>query len=263
MVRFLQRLKSRKGFTIIELIVVIVIIAVLAAVVLPFLNNERSRIQEARSTAKDFYAAVQTVMSKYSLYDGALSAAYSKNQDLGLMRHYAVMGGNYPYDNGAGITDHQYPAATSMYIMVYAKNSQINTVGVVTLAHSRNSVDSGLYKLLKRASADRNTEFGRLFTGEIEKKISFRDGYYYARVDFVPPADKKEINSETIKVVYTAYLRKELPVPSGSESDFKASFTTNNLYFGKDYKLTCDEICGTCAPYEGGQCIGFSGTKLS
>lgn len=260
MVRFLQRLKSRKGFTIIELIVVIVIIAVLAAVILPFLNNERSRIQEARSTAKDFYAAVQTVMSKYSLYDGKLSATYSKNEDLGLMRHYASMGGNYPYDKGAGITDHQYPAATSMYIMVYAKNSRINTVGVVTRAHSRNTTDPGLYQLLKRESTDRNTEFGRLFTGELEKKLSFRDGYYYARVDFVPPADKNEINSQTVKVAYTAYVRKELPVASGSAS----TYTTNNLYFGKDYKLTCDEICGTCAPFQStNECIGMLGTRLS
>ncbi len=267
MVRYLQRGKARKGFTIIELIVVIAIIAILTAVILPQLSSERSRKNEAKSAATDFYAAVQMVMSKFSLYDGKLSIAYTNNENLGLVRYYPMMGGNYPYDNGAGITDHEYPAATSLYIMIEAKNGNIRTVGAVARAQSRNAAQPGFFELLKRNSFDRDTEFGRLLTGEIEDWISFQDGFYYARVDFVPPKNadgtlnKTEINSETVKVAWSAYASKELPAPKATDS--VATFTNNNLYFGSDYKLSCGEVCGTCAHYDSSwTAVGDKGTKL-
>lgn len=270
MLRFLQRTKARKGFTIIELIVVIAIIAVLSAIILPLLSSENSRIQEARSTAADFYAAVQTVMSKYSLYDGALSPAYAVKEESsqpGIVHHYAKMGGNYPYDKDAGITDHEYPAATSLYIMLHARNDKIETVGVVSRAKSNTTSDPGFFRLLQRNAVDRATEFGRLFSAEINDRVTFRDGYYYARVDFIPPTNadktinKEEINSETVKVAYAAYTRRELPkATSGSSiSDFENA----NLYFGSDFRLNCDEICGTCAPFQSsGNFVGLHGTKL-
>lgn len=267
MMRFFQRLKSRKGFTIIELIVVIAIIAILTAVILPQLSSERSRKNEAKSAATDFYAAVQMVMSKFSLYDGNLSVAYTNDKNLGIMRHYPMMGGNYPYDKDAGITDHEYPAATSLYIMVEAKSGNIQTVGVVARAQSRSTSNPGFFDLLKRSASDRDTEFGRLLTGEVEEWISFQDGFYYARVDFTPPLNadktinKAEINSETVKVVWAAYARKELPAPKPTDS--VAKFTTDNLYFGSDYKLNCGEVCGTCAHYDSDwKAVGDAGTKL-
>lgn len=265
MIRYLQRMKTRKGFTIVELIVVIAIIGILTAVIVPSLNNERSKIEEARATAKDFYAAVQMVMSKYSVYDGDMSIAYSQNKDLGIMRHYPMMGGNYPYDGGAGITNHEYPAATSMYIMVAARNNIMQTVGIVSRARSREATNPGFYELLQRNASSRNTEFGRLLAGEIEGWISFRDGVYYARVDFIPPTNPDgtintaEINSETVKVVWSAYLRKELPAATGSA----AEYTNNNLFFGSDQKLNSGEVCGTCAPWDSsGWFVGAAGTKL-
>lgn len=269
MLRFLQKSKAQKGFTIIELIVVIAIIAVLTAVILPSLSSEKSKIQEARTAATDFYAAVQTVMSKYSLYDGALSPAYSVTEESshpGIMRHYAKMGGNYPYDKDAGLTDHEFPAATSLYIMLQTKNNTVETVGVVSRAQSNTSSDAGFFRLLQRNSSDRSTEFGRLFTAEINDRVRFRDGFYYARVDFIPPINadktinKQEINSETVKVAFTAYTVKELPKASGSS----ASFENANLYFGSDFKLNCNMLCGTCAPIQSDKkYVGLSGTKLS
>jgi len=53
MIRKLQRLQSKKGFTLVELLVVIAIIGVLAAILIPLMNNylRSSRIQSANSTA--------------------------------------------------------------------------------------------------------------------------------------------------------------------------------------------------------------------
>lgn len=267
MIRFLQRQRAKKGFTIIELIVVIAIIAVLMAVVLPFLNNENSRKKEANSAAKDFYSGVQMVMSKYSFFDGDLSVTYTNNKDLGIVRHYAMMGGNYPYDNGAGITDHTYPTATSLYIMIEAKNDIVQTIGAVSRAQSKSSSDPGFIELLERGSADRSTEFGRLFTGEIDDWIKFQDGFYYARVDFVPPLNpdgtlnKTEVNAETVKVVWTAYTRTELPSAAGANA---TDYTNKNLYFGNYNKLNNGTVCGVCAPVNSvGVKVGDKGTVLN
>lgn len=294
MLRFLQKSKARKGFTIIELIVVVAIIGVMMAVILPMMNSERSRIEEARSAAADFYAAVQTAMTKYSLFDTVLSPAYSEKDRAadpekfeknypGIIRHYAKMGGNYPYDKNANIKDHEYPAATSLYILVYANNDIIESVGAVSRAKSNPDTEHpGLYTLLskdadhgyveyRRGSSTINAEFGRLFASEIDNRINFRDGYYYARVDFIPPTNgdgtinKEEINSQTVKVAFAAYTRKALPKVSGTA----AAYENANLYFGSDFKLNCGEVCGTCAPFQNStgdfpnQFVGLAGTKMN
>lgn len=57
LLRKLQAMKAKKGFTLVELIVVIAIIAVLAAILIPILMNylTNSRISSADSEAKGIY----------------------------------------------------------------------------------------------------------------------------------------------------------------------------------------------------------------
>lgn len=263
MLRYLQKSKAKKGFTIIELIVVIAILAVLMAVILPVMTSERSRIEEARTTAADFYAAVQTAMTKFSLYDGSLSPKYSNDPEIGIVKYYPKMRGNYPYDKNATATDNDYQKdATSVYIMVEAKNDVIKTVAVVSRAASRKSTDPGMFALLQRNAADRNTEFGRLFKAEIDDLVNFRDGFYYARVDF---AGADENTTDTVRVAYAAYLRKQLPVATGTGAGAATSYENKNLYFGSNFRLNCDEICGTCAPFNSTSknYVGLAGTKLN
>ncbi len=266
MIRFLQRQKAKKGFTIIELIVVIAIIAVMMAIILPTLSTERSRITEAKSASRDFYAAIQTAMSKYSTYDGQLSSAYVNDNNLGIMRYYPLMGGNYPFDKSypSANTDSEYPALTSMYIMVHAWNDIIEDVAVVTRAAGNTAADPGMYQLLKRDAADMDTEFGKLLAGEIDNRIVFNDGWYYARVDFSYPVSylgtPEDIKLYTVKVAYAAYSRKELPVPTGTYDDF----VNSTLTFGSDYKLNNGEVCGTCATWDETNAtrVGLAGTRL-
>lgn len=73
MIHTLQRLKAKRGFTMIELIVVVGIIAVMLATVLVGTNNRQNRISSANSAAKDFYSALQTEFTNFQMFDGPLT----------------------------------------------------------------------------------------------------------------------------------------------------------------------------------------------
>ena len=61
--RYLRRLKNQKGFTLVELMVVVVIIGVLVAIVIPIFNNVQ---QNARERAHD--ANVRTLIGAATMF---------------------------------------------------------------------------------------------------------------------------------------------------------------------------------------------------
>ncbi len=256
MIRFLQRQRAKKGFTIIELIVVIAVIAVLMAIILPLLSNERSRKQEANSAAKDFYAAVQTIMSSYSMYEAPLSPKYQENLDLGEMRYFEKAGGNYPYKHREGTDAPEMPVNASIYVLINTKNARITDIYtyVTDEADAGYSSGDGFYQLCKRSNS--SSEFGKLLKAEIEDRISYQDGCYYAKASY----DKNEPG--VLKVKYTGYTRKPLPSP-GSMS--LVEYQTKVMNFTKDNKLANGEIFGVCASMDPttGVRLGMMGTALN
>lgn len=260
MIKFLQ---SKKGFTIIELIVVLAILAVMMAIVLPLITTERARIREANDTARDFYSAVQSVFSKYSLYEDHLSNEYRKQAkagvEVGLMRYYMGMRGNFPYDAATVATD--YPENTSLYIEVGVKNGQITFVNCVARAESLGN--DGMYLLCEQKDAVKDTELGELLKAELEGRISYQTGFYYAKITGTKPniTVTGDVEVVPVRVDFTAFMKTELPAATGGA----AAYETGNLTFGVDNKLSNGEICGTCAPWNAtaGNYVGMMGTRLS
>ncbi len=263
MIQNLQRLRAKKGFTIIELIVVIAIMGVLMAIILPNLTNKRARVNEANSAARDFYAAVQSAMTKYSMYEGALSPQYSANPKLGDMYYYEKLGGNYPYQKGTEPGDIPYTA--SMYIEFATKNGAITEVYTYVAAGTDAGYANGqgLYELCKRSADCKNTEFGRLLKDAIEDRISYQDGFYYAKVNYkqvLTGTIPAKMEAETVKVQYTAYSRTRLPKATGTFT----AFQNQNMYFGDDYVLNSGEVMGafTSVNTTTKSLMGLAGTTL-
>ena len=77
-------MRSRKGFTLIELMVVVLIVAVLAALVVPLLLSrvEKARYSEGKAIASQIATAVRTYAVET---EGAVSPAPTLTTDLGFL----------------------------------------------------------------------------------------------------------------------------------------------------------------------------------
>ena len=66
----MRNLRNRKGFTLIELMIVVVIIGILAAIAIPKFNNAsaRAKEKEADGILKQFYTLQQTYYAEHGVF---------------------------------------------------------------------------------------------------------------------------------------------------------------------------------------------------
>lgn len=238
MIKYLQKLRRKKGFTMVELIVVIAILAIMATVILLNMDNRRTRVKAANAAAADFYVAVQSAFTRYMTYPGHLSPTFRDNPATPFMKYYKGANGNYPYDAATAasptpITNDNYPSPAKLCIEVKVEKSK---VVYVNCSMGLLGAPGGLLD----TDTDDNSEFGRLLKMEIEKRIEYQNGYYYASISCTPEyniANKIE-RMDTVVVDYTAFSYDKLS--NGNMEDYTFSNDDNILLNG--------EICGTEAP---------------
>ncbi len=262
MIKRLQSAHNKKGFTIIELIIVIAILAILASVILPNLNNRRERINEARSAARDFYNSAQTCFTKYAMYEAPLNISYKTDTDLAKSQYiwfYSAVGGNYPRDIDSAGADVSAPAADAKPVSVKLYIEAVVVNGEIVKTFMANDQE----KFFKKATGV-DTDFGKMFADDIETRTDLHDGFYYIGVSYDPivmdEADHSKDEPGMVRVDCVAYMRRELPAMTGTLSNYQSS----TLFFGKDFELATGEICGTFGTWDSANSsmMGFEGTTL-
>ena len=138
-------MKNRKGFTIVELVIVIAVIAILAAVLIPTFSgviqkaNDSAALQEATSTMKSALA-----MSKSgTLADNTL---FVVGDSSGISYSYIYSGNSIGEDKTNVISEHKYTTALT-------KGNTYNSIILNDkLAAAINGADAGKVKAIIKAA---------------------------------------------------------------------------------------------------------------
>lgn len=235
MIQYLQHLKAKKGFTLIELIVVIAIIAVLIAVILPNVGTKKEKIQAANMRATDFYSGVQYCFTKFMKYESNLSVDLKSEETL--IKYSKEANGNYPVNKYT-------------YIEMYVEGSVIRHVRAA----------DNISDIFDHSSATGNTFFEMLMLNEIESVLDVEvDGYYYALIDYTSYTGMSGSTIPSSVRVHSAYYcEDEFPPVTGSPSDYRDA----QLLFREDNVLANGYIVGVSTSREcaTGQTVGMAGS---
>lgn len=236
MIRYLQRLKAKKGFTVVELIVVIAIIAVLTAVILSNAGTENERIQAANAAARDFYSTVQYSFTKYMKYEAALSIDIAKdttatNNSDKIIHYYPQLNGNYPREEDT-------------FIKMFVDKNQIQYVKTF-------SGEGGFDSMLKDKTTPENMNdanvlnmFDKYLAKDFDTMMESNvDGYYYAHITFDGAAEADaNVKSAPVKVASAFYCARPFAEFAGDPT----TYLLNNLKFEDYCRLSNGNICGVC-----------------
>lgn len=238
MIRYLHRLRGKKGFTMAELIIVIAIMGVLMAMILPMFSSDDAEKQAAETYASDFYASLQYNMTRYQLTEYHLTPQL---QELGLQ-----------YEDGDSVQPYIYFNKTlgrNVFTMeyLYIEVSYNKGIEYVKIAPNLMALVSDT------TTTTSDHPFEKLLENDLEDVMNAADkGHYYAvvRYDYEDPTPSSpnsgdEVGFGDLKVMTAHYCQEALP------STAAGNYKTENLIFTDFSELKCGIICGTCSSDDG------------
>lgn len=281
MIQRLHRLKNKRGYTMLELMIVIAIIAIMAGTIIAGTTNRQNRVREANATAKDFFTTIQTEFTRFQMFDGPLTMSLQKQYDdanlsnivnskqYGGLMWYPLLGGNYPIVPDAdkmaavGFTgtfndwrNQAKPPIAGISIEVEVKNNKIMHVDwqySTSALFAQTTPDEDV-------DGKTRSELSAVLQLELDKRMEYRDGFYYARIIYVSPAGIPspsgaatvgECRSNPVQVLWAAYCRNEI---TSDENTYK--FRNNNV-------TQAGEVVGLVGgKLAGGVDLGTPGTSV-
>lgn len=212
MIRYFQNLKAKKGFTMVELIIVIAIIGVLIAIVAPLFSTDDARKDAADIYASDCYSGLQYNFTRYQKTEAPITPLLALPAEQTYLKFNSDVGGN---------------VLTSTIYIEIKYNQGIKYV----------HVNSDMFELTKLGEDASSTALEKLIENDMNDIVNGgSNGYYYAKVTM-------DTTNYNLKVMTVHFTEARLPAFNGNYN----LYTMDNMKF-VDYGLLSNGIiCGTCS----------------